>query len=106
MSLTFFPITAWGGSQVVSMTWAIEELEIPKGTISLQIWRFESGFSSALTFTYLCDSISCQDFIPVRRIHINCRLSRLPNSGTNYSLQRTFGEDRNAGSMIDNYIMK
>lgn len=106
MSLTFFSTTAWGGSQAVSMTWAIKELEIPKGTISLQIWRFEPGFSSVLTFTYLCDSISCQNFIPIRRIRINCRLSRLPNSGTNCSLQRTFGEDRNLESMIDNYIMK
>lgn len=106
MPLTFFSTTAWGGSQAASMTWTIEELEIPKGTISLQIWRFEPVFSSVLTFTYLCDSISCQNFIPIRRIRKNCRLSRLPNSGTNCSLQRTFGEDRNIGSMTDNYIMK
>lgn len=50
MPLTFFSTTAWGGSQAASMTWTIEELEIPKGTISLQIWRFEPVFSSVLTF--------------------------------------------------------
>lgn len=100
MTLAFFSSTAWGGSQAAFMTWTIEELEIPKGTISLQIWRFEPGFSSVLTFTYLCDSISCQNFIPIRRVSKNWRLSRLPNSGTNCSLQSTFGKDRNIGLII------
>lgn len=37
MTLPFYSTTAWGGSQAASMTWTIGELEIPKGTISLQI---------------------------------------------------------------------